>query len=64
MQLGVQAIHFAATEGHTQLIETLIDDFGVKPTEKDDVSPYTEFKSNIMYVKINVQFSGKDCHVP
>lgn len=36
-QSGRQAIHFAATYGQTEMLTSLIDNFGVDPQEKAEV---------------------------
>ena len=40
MQNGVQPIHIATGNGHLQIVAMLIDEFGVKPWEKYDVSVF------------------------
>ena len=41
LQNGMQPIHFATMSGHTDITETLVDDYGVDVHSKDAVSMYT-----------------------
>ena len=38
MQDGLQPIHFAAKFGHIEIIQALLDDYGVNPNSNSKVS--------------------------
>ena len=57
-QLGMQPIHYAAANGHAELLILLIEKFGVDPQEKAEVANIFSCKQ----VKINQGFRKAHNH--
>ena len=50
LQGGLNALHLAATGNHVEVVKTLVGEFGLSVTHKDNVSC-------IVYVNISLMFS-------
>jgi len=55
LQNGMQPIHFATMSGHTDITETLIDDYGVDVHSKDAVSTCTTYIYIYIYIQVHLK---------